>query len=590
VKKETAFIIAMLVFGIVAGVSIIAILMAIAIPAAVPYLLSVAEKADQEQMAAFSSMLGSPVMDRVLLVLTIITALLCLVLLLSIVNPHIMKGLRNWKSKAGVKLLVVVLALFGWLVLLFLPLGSLFSSGPGTARVVQFFVLVLGSGGLWFAAGETGWAGDYSSWSMPTEAKPLSTILFGLAAGAVAFAILAVVSWTSHQYFILVSEVLDRSGDTSFLGFKLLLYGLVIMLGIAFPILAGIFIALAPIPLSKQERKQRLKLPGVAILTCGVILLVSYGYASIAYDLHRKSLTTILEVPEKASESRTIVVFLPSKKNRVTVQEWPLQVTGYGLVVDDTIEVSEQNLQKVTTYLADHPKGSVFTYAAHDMLVKGYHALWDVKNGLAWQVKSAETTLIHRLLLLARFRYLPVTQEYIGLLDAYADESQWYAGGKSALMISAGYRHFGRTWKAKHWHRLAKERGADLSSAGFMNDPVMTNGIVRGTLLLNGKPFTRAKVALLGISSQRKTFERYKISDTTFARTLVAVQRPNRTGRFVFDKLGSGKYLLALMTDQDSIPASGSTTVAARNVPGVIKLGLETTRNVGVVDVEVSRR
>ena len=589
-NKETAFIIAMLVFGIVAGVEIIAIIMAVAIPATIPYLLSVAEKADQEQMAAFSRVLTGPVMEKILVILFIIAALLCLVLFLNIINPHIMKGLRNWRSKAGVKLLVVVLSLYGWLFLLLLPLDSLYSAGPGTARIVQFVFLVAGSGALWFAAGATGWAGDYSSWGMPTEAKPRSTILLGLAAGAAAFAVLSLVSWTSYEFFILVSEVLDRSGDTSFRGLRLLLYGLVIMLGIAFPILAGIFTALAPIPLSRQERQQKLKFPAAVLVVCGVLLLAGYGYAGMTYDLHRKSLATILQIPEKASESRTIVVFRPSKKKPITIKEWPLQITGYGLVVADTIEVSEQSMEKVKAYLADHPNGSVFTYAAQDMLVKGYHALWDVKNGLAWQATSAETTLIHRLLLLSRFRHLPVTQEYIRLLDTYADESRWYAGGRSALMISAGYRHFGRTWKARHWFRLAKERGADLSSAGFMNDPVMTTGIVRGTILLNEKPFTRAKVALLGISSQRKTIRQYDISDTAFARTLVAVQQPGKNGAFVFDKLGSGTYLLALMTDQDSIPASGNAAVAVRNVPGVITLGQETTRNLGVIKVTVGGR
>ncbi len=589
-KKGIAFVLAMLFFGIIAAVEIVMILMSVAVPTMSQYLLTVAEKADWERMGKFAGYFIDHAFMNINIAVFVVAAIVVSILFLLTINPQVTNAVKHWRSKSGAKLLIVLLAVLGLLYLLGFGLDFSFFRMPRMGKLVQFLIMIFGTGFLWLVAGDQGWAGDFSAWGKQQDVEPRRTFLLGALAGAATFALGNLLNWSFNKYFILVSEVLDRSGEMSYQGYQLLTFGLLVMLGIVCPILAGIVIALAPVRRDNREAGRRLILPVGALSVLCIVLAAGYGYAGKKYDLDKENLASILNIADKASVTRTVVTFLPSKKLPVAVQEWPLQVSGSGVAMQNTMELSEENLKKVEAYIDAHRDGSIFLYAAYDILMKGYNALWDKKNGLAWQIKAAESNFLPRLLLLARFRYLPATEESVKLLELYSDEKTWFVGGKSALSIAAGYRHFGNTVKADQWLQKAQKRGADLSKADFMRDPVVAHGTIRGKIVMNGKPLAGVKIALLGYYMDRNKIENFSITDLMLSRSLADVTETRTDGLFAFDRLGSGKYLLAMMTDKETVPFDiGPQKIRARNVPGLIQIGPTVARDLGIIEITVER-
>jgi len=585
-KIEKVFPFAMMVLGIVAGLAIVMVLMAIAVPTMSSYLLTHAEKADFEHMAGYADLFGRSGMSW-FFVASFAIGLVTTVFFLLVLNPHCMTGVRNWRSRAGVKLAASVVAVAAWIVVMVAALGGM--SGPGGVQaVVQVLIIAGATALLWCIAGETGWAGTFSSttWSLPPASSIQLSLLFGAAAGSVLFVLDRLVEWTQGRYFILVSEVFDRSGETSFLGFQLLAVGAMGILGTTFLVLGGFIAALAPVPRTGQEVKRRLKAPMTAFVALITVLLFSYGYAGWKYDLDKTDLSGIIGVPGAASAGNTVIMLLPTKDQPVTVQDWPLQVSGSGFGVQSTIELSAENLGKVEAYLARHPDGSVFTYAAREMLYKGYYALGDAQNGLRWQVKAADSQLLPRMLLLARFSALPITGENFKLLEAFSDTSVWSAGGKSALALAKGYQHFGRTADARRWLDKARAAGVEGAADDILKGPVVTDGTVRGRVLVNGVPPKKAWIALVAMMKRNDAREAFKVTDLTLGRLLADAHVLGADGKFLFDRLGSGTYAVAVVVPRELVPAAPrQDRLAARPVPGPVRIGPERVKDLGTIEI-----
>lgn len=585
-KKEHAFILTLAVFGAIAGAAVVAILMSIAVPAMEQYLLTAAEKADWDKLGAVSRFFAESRFQAVMFAVLAAAALAALSFFLLILNPQIKNGLTRWRTKAGLKLLAVVFALFGWFFLQIAGIDSLLSQGEQANMLVRFLFLAMGTGALWYVAGEQGWAGDLSTWGPPQDAAPARTMLLGAGAGTAIFAVYQAYDWAFRKYFILVAEVLGRSSETSYLGFKQLAAGSIIGLATAAAIIAGFLLAFAPVRRDATEVKRRLVAPVLALGAVCAVLLAGYVYAGSKYDLNKDNFAATIGVSEKAKESRTILLFVPAATSSVMAQEWPLQVSGSGMVSNVAMELTRENLQKTEAYLQAHPEGTIFTYAARDMLMRGYYSLWDVKSALAWQVTAAETQLLPRMMLTMRLRSMPVTVDNLKLLEAFADERTWRPGGKSALTLAMGYHHFGRVAEAGVLLQRAKERGADMSKADFMTEKPVTNGLVRGKLQLDGKPLAGVKVALLSYPAEKQQSGKFNLTQVTLCHSLVDVRETGTDGSFAFNALGNGAYVLALMAGRDVIPFDGKPgAVTAKNSPGLIKIGPASVREIGTIAV-----
>lgn len=584
-KKETMFTLAMLTLGIIAGFALAAILMAIAAPQFSEYLLTAAEKADWERISWFASkVFGSG--SVVIYGASFIALIVVMFLFLQTLNPRTKVILKRWRSRSGAKFLIVLLISLAWFYLLASLSDNLFVSQREISRVIQLCIFMIGTASLWLVASEQGWAGDFSSWGFSNDARPKRVTFLGAVAGIVIFIIAQIFDFAMLKYFILVSEVFDGSGEVSFLGFKQLAFGSALQLGLELSLIAGFVIALAPVPRDAGEIRRRLVKPIIALVVISIFLFTAYWYAGKKYDLDKPNLASVLGISDKAKNSRTILVFNPSKELPVTIQEWPLQASGWSLATQSPIELTVDNLHKVESYLNTHPEGTIYTYAARNILMNGYYALWDVEQGQTWQVKSAESQLLPRLMLLARFRCMRITPENLTLLESYSNEKIWRHRGRSAQALSMAYQHFGNTTEAKKWLQKAKEYGAKIINANYIDAPVVTRGIIKGKILLNSRPLAGAQVALLGHSTDRERIESYKLMDINLSRELEDVVTSSKDGTFTFTSLGSAKYLIALMTEKDVIPFDVKPgKIKVSNVPELIQIGPVEKRDVGIINI-----
>lgn len=586
-KREIIFISAMMVVGAVLGLAVTSILTAIAVPSYNNLLLTVKEKTDFDLMWKNLGWLAKN--PTIILVVLTISALVAGVLTILSLNPNFSRD--RFRGKIGrLKISLVMLGCFIWVFLLLgggiRIIGALFYQAQ-TSDLSVFILCFTGTGVLWLIAGEMGWAGDFSSWKMGIEgreAEPALSFILGGIVGSVLYGSLYLNEWMFMKYLVLVSEVLDKSGEVSYLGFKLLTYESMFMSGMSFGILAGFILTFSPRYLTVRQRLLRLASPAILLVVMlGVISNVYQGGVR-KYDLGKRSLAEAVGVPEKASESRAVILFKPEEP---FLQEWTMEAKGYSFIGNSVIAMSYENLRKVEDYIERHKQGSVFGYAAKDILVNGYYALFDVKEGVKRQREHAEEVLLPRLILLSKLKAVPVTEENLNYLRSFTDEKKWHISGMSALKLAEGFMHFGLHDEADAWVKKAGERGADISNTTFLKEPVLTKGKIYGRIWVNGKPPRNTKVALLSFSESIERLEK----NSTLSRRLLDVHPLNASGSFMFEYLGAGQYLLTLMADKETIPYDiPSEKLKVGDAPGVIKLSKDKPiENLGDIRISFPR-
>lgn len=362
--------------------------------------------------------------------------------------------------------------------------------------------------------------------------------------------------------------------------YKLLMERSTFFLGLSSAIGAGIVVALAPRRLTVKERVAKLSIPAMLL-----VLLIPwqnsvYRDAEKKYDFGKETLAEATGLPATALETRTVVLCTAEHQ---APQAWQLIATGSGFfVIQNTVALSSENLKTLDAYLAQHGSGTKFRSAAQDALAHGYFSLWEVRQGIEQLYKNARTMLFPRLLLVAKLKRMPVTPENLAYLKAFADERAWISGGNASLGIAEAFMHFGYREEAQRWLNSAKESGADVSKSTFLNEPVFTDGKIRGAITILGRPPAKARIGLLNGSSPIRT-----INHDAMPRLLLDVRDPDETGKFEFTRLGKGEYLLAVMTDQATIPLPvAAGTFSIQNSPGIIKLDIDTPlKTVGKMNV-----
>ena len=199
-KREIAFIASMIILGIALGIGTVAILGAIAVPSSTGLILTHAEKADLELMSRRFDWIGKN--PEVLFGIAILFIVTAGILLLVNLNPNFKNKFKG--NTAKLKLAAVLLCSLVCFLLLLAPptrsYSSIYSIDPrslnNTAAFVFFF---LSMGLLWFIAGETGWAGDFSSWKMGVQgkgAKPFLSFILGGITGTAAFGLYYLFDWS----------------------------------------------------------------------------------------------------------------------------------------------------------------------------------------------------------------------------------------------------------------------------------------------------------------------------------------------------------------------------------------------------------
>jgi hypothetical protein len=418
--------------------------------------------------------------------------------------------------------------------------------------------------------------------------KVIMTLVMGAAVGVIAYSVQCLFSWASQQYFILVGEVLTKWGELTFHGVKLLTYGVMFTLAFSLGIIAGFITVLAPRQMAVRQRLLRLVVPSVLLGVYLPVVIGTYWYAHIKYDLGKSSLAEAVGIPEKGRESKTVIALMPEKP---VLQEWPMQA---GVLIyrwnfsKKTVELSYENLKKIEEYLHNHKYRSVFYWTGLEVLVNGYNWFWDTERGIDQMSRNAPYAYVPRMQLLGRLRYVPVTPGNEKYLRDFANETKWHVGKRAALWIAEAFMHFGHADEAKKWAEKAKAKGTDMSKATFLTEPVFTDGTMRGAFKVNGVPLAGAKVALVAYRDK----DNWGITGITtliirLNTRLVDVRTTDAAGKFTFTNLGKGDYVLAVMTDEETVPYSlASGQFKVENAPGTIKLDInKPSKNVGDIKI-----
>jgi len=584
-KKEMLFIAVLMVLGIVIGLVVLALLAAIAIPNYSDTILSLSEKAALQQGQTVGLLMGK----NGLVLSTALAGLIAVIagaLLMKILNPNIRFHYQERTEK--LKFLAVALGSGACLfVLVVLALRFDFMGQDVAQNSIVCFLFIVFSGLLWLLAGEMGWAGDFKAWTMGVQgraARPIASFFLGAVAGGTTILVLYLAARAFSTYFILSTEVLDGSDFSIMSGLKFMAYEISITSFLLMGVLGGWITVLSSAERTVEQRVVRLIFPVALSMILAAIGLGLYQHADTKYDLGKKNLAAAVGVPAKALSSNTIVLFNPGKP---FLQEWPQEVTGHGRGGSGgTIALSRENLEKVEAYLDKHREGSVFAFASHDILSKGAFHLLDAHAGFNQEFKSSKQMLLPRLKLLSQLRYLPVVPEHLGYLRSFTDESQWYVGGKYALIIAEAFMHYGMKDEAAVWTKKARDKGADVSKSILLKEPALKTGKVFGSLTVNGNAPAHTKVALLRYSQAID-----KLSDMILQNRLIAAREVDGAGRFVFDHLGKGEYLLLFMTDNETVPFNISAKEwKVAHAPGVIRLDTTTAaRNLGAISITINK-
>lgn len=585
-KKEFALITAMAVFGAALAVMFVVILGAVAIPSYTESLLTLQEKVDYEIMSQkFGFVIKHTyIVFAIPLLISAITFILFFITLNSNFNNQL-KGKTAW-LKATASALLCGACFIPLLIFSNDAPLSLIAPKQPISNFLNLTVYLFSFALMWFIAGEISWAGDFSSWKLnfrDKKSRPFWALALGATTGASAYGLAYLNKWVFTKYFFLVSEALDRAGEMSWLGFKLLTYGLVFMSAFSSAILAGVIIALAPRQIPPRQRVLKAVFPLVVFAILTAIISGKYSEALTKYDMGKKSFAEAAGIPEKTSEIKTLVLFGADKEY---IQEFPMEEKASSSMIYDAFAVSYENLKKIEAYASSHKNSSVYYYAAIDGLIRGYHRLLDVKKGIEYQAKGSEHFMLHRMLLLSRLRNLPVTKENINHLRTFTDENKWHIGSKSALQISEAFMRFGMEKEAVLWAQKAKEKGADISKITFLKQTPLMDGVIKGRIWINGKTPANTKVALFAYGGYLK-----KITEFTLTNRLIDAVSLDKFGRFNFKNLGSGDYALAVLTDSKLIPYNITPEqLRAENLPGMIKLGFdEPIRNLKDINIIVNK-
>lgn len=564
-KKQILYMIAEMVLGVLAASLIAAILTSIAIPNLINTLLTWPEYQDyQHQKVLLETLNINPVF---LAVYGFLISTGGFLLFLNILNPSInFKNLRT--RKAVGKILVIVLAVLFWCAFF----GFLMDVMSGIGWQVLLSSMAMGV--IWLIAGETGWGGDLTSWKYENKGSGpgiKGTLLMGALWGSTLPLYGIPFNYAGGKYFILISEVLDGSSETSFTGFLLLFAGMTFILSFSFGILVGLIFPLAPVRINLHDRKGLLLAPGILLLSLLIISGGGYLYALHNYDLDAGSLAEAAGLEAAAPAVMTLVNLTPDvAEGEPIAQAWPLESEVMGIAYSGTTNVSESNLLILENFLEQKQGRTVYQYSAMSALDRGYFMLLDAGKAEKWLDINSRESVLPRMIQLHRLRYLPVTPENRDLLFRYADESLWRIPGKAAFNLARAFDHFGMPDKSQRWFEKATEEGVDTKDFKPSEDPHLTDGWIGGKIAVKGGP---APEIIVGLMYYRDSGD--FISVTRLQLALLASVHPDDKTMFMFPDLGSGGYrLIALLKetiDPSTIRVMGPAApiVLNRDNPGV---------------------
>lgn len=317
--------------------------------------------------------------------------------------------------------------------------------------------------------------------------------------------------------------------------------------------------------LAREDRRPRARTVVLAIVaawagvTFGTEALLArfWGYGP-------RSLAEAAGVPDNRSSRTLAVAWLYPSRGRA----WRVDSRRMS---SETTDLSEESLERLEGFLERSRFRGVFAQEALTAVREGRLLWWDegrALDALMVSVPGRAHPDYRRALELLRAG--PVTAERFGRLEqlsaAAGRRVEGFESGPEAHLIfegfSAAYARFGEEQNAKEW--LTRLDGLWAVSdkrieVGSLED--LREGRVDGSVFLDERPAGSLRVGLFHVwtsSAARTTY--YWLSGSRV---------PDADGRFSFDGLGPGRYVLALLGRPEDLGG------AIRRVPGVFEITYE---------------
>ena len=583
-KKELSFIASMIILGGASGLLITCIMFAVTEPESAHYLLTIKEMADFELMKTSGDWYKKGYMAPVIGIIMFILGRLAFGFLVFLLNPNLkMKLVKSKRSVIKAILVFEVTIALSYIASYYYVSGTL-SPFEGTATIAARLAFFFVMGGLiWFIAGETGWAGDFSSWGMGTSEKgsrPAEAFILGGLVGIGISAVGMLNSWFFRNYAIFVHEVLDNAstGETTTIGMQLLTSKVAIYYGLSFGIAASLIVALSPVFQDIKWRLKRIPVAVVMAAALGLFVFVTYSEGVNKYHLNKKNLSDAANLQNTNAEDRTVIMLMPDGKGKnFTLLEWPMQVQvirrnkAGGMFYTESktiVQVSPDNIHKLENYLDEHKEGSVYNYLAQQALERSYFAVWDMEKSLAMQY-ATQSSMILRLQMLRHLAVLPVTEQNYGYAERYLDGSEWHIGKRAIPMLINTLVNFGRLEEARKWKKTLKTKYGMESPVRIPDREVVTKGRIVGSLTINSATPKNTKIALLRSITALDSMSVYSLRFL-----LTDVRLLDGESRFEFNNIGEGDFFLAMMTDAATINFNAPPkSLTIENLPGILRVG-----------------
>lgn len=295
---------------------------------------------------------------------------------------------------------------------------------------------------------------------------------------------------------------------------------------------------------------------GVTFATEAVLARV-WGYGP-------RSLAAAAGIPTNAEAPTMTVAWLYPSRDR----SWRAEKVRMS---SETVDLTPPSIERLEAYLERTRFRGVFVEEALDAVRLGRAQWWDEEKALDAAMLSVPGRVhpdYRKALELLRAG--PVTAERYGKLEqlsaATGRRVEGFEKGSESQLIfegfSAAYARFGDETRAREW--LGRLDGLWAVSekkieAGSLED--LRDGRVEGTVLLDDRPATDLRVGLFSV---------WKSSATGVTHYWLSGSRmPDSDGRFAFDALGPGRYVLALLGRNAEF--SGSV----HGAPGVFEVTYE---------------
>ncbi|MBI3288853.1 MAG: hypothetical protein HYZ74_04980, partial [Elusimicrobia bacterium] len=221
----------------------------------------------------------------------------------------------------------------------------------------------------------------------------------------------------------------------------------------------------------------------------------------------------------------------------------------------ESVDLSADSLARLEAFLDRTRFRGVFTQEALAAVRLGHRLRWDEERALdAAMISVPGRAHPDYLRALELIRAGPLSAERYAKLERLSQSTGrrvegFEKAGESQLIFegfSAAYARFGEEAKAREWLRLLDGLWAVSEKrieAGSLED--MRDGRVEGSVFLGARPAGEVRVGLFLVWRSSAT------QTTHF--WLSGSRAPDESGRFSFEQLGPGRYVLALLGALDDV-------------------------------------